>query len=97
MILNMRSWSKFTALMSPLHVEHSPASVAPCVEIGFATRRMHAESQYGLPSDVRNAEVQRRDPYSNCDRHASVNILQVYLSLADSGLMPPEIDFPSRT
>ena len=37
------------------------------------------------------------DLYWNRDRNASLNILQVYLSLAESGLRPPEFDFPSRT
>ena len=33
------------------------------------------------------------DLYRNRDRNASLNILQVYLSLAESGLRPPEFDF----
>ena len=44
--------------MSRLYGEDSPVSVAPFVEIGFATRRMQMGRKYGLSNDARNAEVQ---------------------------------------
>ena len=49
--------------MSRLYGKHSLVSVAPFVEIGFATRKMQTGRKYGLSNDARNAELQRVETY----------------------------------
>ena len=49
--------------MSRLYGKHSLVSVAPFVEIGFATRKMQTGRKYGLSNDARYAEVQKVETY----------------------------------